>query len=218
MKKILVSPEMLEHQGLEINLSDVMGSLNYLVEHMMEREIEDELEKIWDLLPDLSWDELQQLAHEKIGDDLDPYEVIDLDRMLPVMCEYVIQSFLDITELHGVIDLVPRPDRLESMPDRFCKALDPFTVELWIKPYDLYRAWIDTVGGEVEIDRSRYGRHCAHTENQAVAIEVLREMFEGNSTCEGNLFALDDFSGSVGVGEFMRWDRYEQWEEEITPE
>ena len=214
MEKISVKPEMLEHQGLRIDLSDVMGDLNYLIENLMEREIEDELEKIWDLLPDLSWDELQNLAYEKIGEDLNPYAITDLDRMLPVMGEYLIEELLEVTELHGVIDLVLC--ETESMSDRFCKALDPFAVELRVKPDELYQKWIDTAGGEVEIDRSRYGRHCAYTEDQAVTIEVLREIFEGNSTCEGNIFALDDFSASIGVGEFMSWDHYEQWENEIN--
>lgn len=214
VEKIAVKPEMLDHRGLRIDLSDIMGSLNYLIEYLMEREIEDELDKFWDLLPDLSWEDLQDLASEKIGDDLDPYAVIDLDRMLPVMGEYLIAYFLAVTELHGVIGIVPCES--ESMSDRFCKALDPFTVELYVKPYDLHKAWIETVGGEVEIDRSRYGRHVSYTEDQAVVIEVLREIFEGNSTYEGNIFALEDFSASVGVGEFMRWDRYEKWEEEIN--
>lgn len=214
MEKITIKPEMLEHQGLKIGLSEIMGSLDYLIEDLMEREIEAEIEKIWDLLPDLSWEELQNMAYEKIGEDLSPYAVADLDRMLPVMGEYLIEELLEVTGLHGVIDLVPCEP--ESMSDRFCKALDPFTVELWVKPHELYKAWIETVGGSVEIDRSRYGRHCAYAENQAVTVEVLREIFEGNCTCEGNAFVLDDFSASIGVGEFMSWDRYEQWENEIN--
>lgn len=210
METIEVQSAMLEHFGLEIDLSEIMGDLNYLVHEMMDREIDLTLEDLWGYLPDLDHDQLYNLACEKLGEDLDPFALTDFNRLLPVLQEYAIQYFLDTTELHGVIDITPR-EGIGTMGDRLCRALDPFSVYLTTKPIHLFKAWIDQVGGSVDIDQSRYGRHVTYSKDQAVTIEVLREMFDSHLSLEGNIFAFEDFSASVGIGEFMRIGALDEW-------
>lgn len=216
MKKITVSPEMLETHGLEIDLHEIAGwiDLTNMIEHEPGMIIENILDHE-DL--DLSGKQWDRIVERVIGEDLDPYNITDLDQLIMEAYEYVIQSFLDITELHGVIDLVPRDPRLSTRENLFCMGLDPFTVELTVKPYDLYKVWIDEVGGSVEIDRSHYGRHVTYTEDQAVTLEVIREIFEAKNYSSDNHCLLEDFVANNVVSDFMRLDRYDLLAKIVAP-
>ena len=217
MKKITVKPEMLELHGLEIDMHEIAGwvDLTTMIETEPEMILEDIL-SYEDL--DLSNKQLDKLLERVIGEDRDPYNITDFERLIPVVCEYVIQSFLDITELHGVIDLVPRDPELLTREKLFCMGSDPFTVELWAKPYDLYKVWIEEVGGSVEIDRSRYGRHVTYTEDQAVTLEVLREIFESKNNSSDNHCLLEDFEANDSVSNFMDLDSYDLLAKIVAPD
>lgn len=217
MKKITVKPEMLELQGLEIDMHDLAGWIDLTT--MIESEpnlILEDIQGNEDL--DLSGKQWDKLLTRVIGDDLDPYEITDFERLIPEVCESVIQSFLDITELHGVIDLVPRDLELGTREKLFCMGLDPFTVELWVKPYDLYKVWIEEVGGSVEIDRTRYGRHCAYNEDQAVTLAVIEEIFESKNNSSDNWCLLESFDANNSVADYMRLDRYDLLKNIVTPD
>ena len=97
-------------------------------------------------------------------------------------------------------------------------GLDPFAVELTVKPYDLYKVWIEEVGGSVEVDRSRYGRHVTYTEDQAVTIEVIRDIFLAKNYSSNNHCLLDDFVANNCVSDFMRLDRYDLLAKIVAPE
>lgn len=217
MEKITVKPEMLETHGLKIDMHEIAGwiDLTNLVEHEPGMILENILDHE-DL--DLSGKQWDRIVERVIGDDLDPYNITDFERLIPEVLEYVIQSFLDTTELHGVIDLVPRDPELSTRENLFCMGLDPFTVELTAKPYDLYKVWIEEVGGSVEIDRSRYGRHVTYTEDQAVTIEVIREIFWSKNNAIDNSPLLEDFTANNCVSDFMRLDRYDLLKEIVSPE
>ena len=214
MKKITVKPEMLELHGLEIDMHEIAGwvDLTTMIETEPEMILEDIL-SYEDL--DLSNKQLDKLLERVIGEDRDPYNITDFERLIPVVCEYVIQSFLDITELHGVIDLVPRDPELFTREKLFCMGSDPFTVELWAKPYDLYKVWIEEVGGSVEIGRSHLFNY---TEDQAVTIEVIREIFWSKNNAIDNSPLLEDFTANNCVSDFMRLDRYDLLKEIVAPE
>lgn len=216
MKNITVKPEMLEVQGLEIEMHDIAGWID--LASIIENEPGAIIENILDHEDlDLSGKQWDRIVERVIGTHLDPYEITDLEELIPYVLDYVIQSFLDITELHGVIDLVPRDPRLSTRENLFCMGLDPFTVELWVKPYDLYKVWIDEVGGSVEIDRSRYGRHVTYTEDQAVTIEVIREIFEAKNYSSDNHCLLEDFEANNCVSDFMDLDRYDLLAKIVAP-
>lgn len=217
MEKITVKPEMLETHGLEIDLHEIAGwiDLTNLIENEPGMIIEDILDHE-DL--DLSGKQWDRIVERVIGEDLDPYNITDFERLIPRVLEYVIQSFLDITELHGVIDLVPRDPELSTRENLFCMGLDPFTVALWAKPYDLYKVWIEEVGGSVEIDRSRYGRHSVYTKDQAVTIEVIREIFESKNNAIDNFPLMEDFTANNCISDFMRLDRYDLLAKIVAPE
>lgn len=217
MKKIAVKPEMLETHGLKIDMHDIAGWID--LTNMIEREPGMIIENILDHedldLPGKTWD---KLVERVIGEDLDPYNITNFERLIPEVLEYVIHSFLDITELHGVIDLVPCDPELFTREKLFCMGLDPFTVELWAKPYDLYKVWIEEVGGSVEIDRSRYGRHVTYTEDQAVTIEVISGIFEAKNYSSGNHCLLEDFVANNSVSDFMDLDSYGQLAKIVAPD
>lgn len=217
MEKILVDPKMLEMQGLEIDMHDIAGWID--LTNMIECEPEMILEDILsyeDL--NLSDKQLNKLIERVIGKDRDPYNITDFERLIPYVLDDVIQSFLDTTELHGVIDLVPREPRLSTRENLFCMGLDPFTVELWVKPYDLYKVWIDEVGGSVEIDRSRYGRHVTRNEDQAVTIEVIRGIFEAKNYSSDNNCLLENFVANNSISDFMDLDSYGQLAKIVAPD
>ena len=216
MEKILVKPEMLETHGLKIDMHEIAGWID--LTNLIEREPGMILENILDHEDlDLSGKQWDRIVERVIGEDLDPYNITDLENLITEAFEYVIQSFLDITELHGVIDLAPCDPELFTREKLFCMGLDPFTVELWVKPYDLYKVWIDEVGGSVEIDRSRYGRHVTYTEDQAVTIEVIREIFWAKNYSSYNHCLLEDFEANNCVADFMSLDRYELLSKIVAP-
>lgn len=217
MEKITVKPEMLETHGLEIDMHEIAGWID--LTNLIEREPGMILENILDHEDlDLTGKQWDRIVERVIGEDLDPYNITDFERLIPEVLEYMIQSFLDIAELHGVIDLVPRDPELSTREKLFCMGLDPFTVELWAKPYDLYKVWIEEVGGSVEIDRGYGGRHCAYTEDQAVAIEVISGIFERKNNAIDNSPLLEDFTANNCVSDFMRLDRYDLLKEIVAPE
>lgn len=216
MKKITVKPEMLEAHGLKIDMHEIAGWID--LANMIEHEPGAILENILDHEDlDLSGKQWDRIVERVIGEDLDPYNITDFERLIPEVLEYVIQAFLDTTELHGVIDLVPCDPELFTREKLFCMGSDPFTVELTVKPYDLYKVWIDEVGGSVEIDRSRYGRHVTYTGDQAVTIEVIREIFWAKNNAIDNSPLLEDFTANNCVSDFMRLDRYDLLTEIVTP-
>lgn len=217
MEKITVKPEMLETHGLKIEMHEIAGwiDLTNMVEDEPNLILEDILSYEDLNLPSKVWDKLLERV---IGKDLDPYNITDFERLIPEVLEYVIQSFLDIAELHGVIDLVPRDPELQTRESLFCMGLDPFTVELTSKPYDLYKVWIEEVGGSVEIDRSRYGRHVTYTEDQAVTIEVISGIFEAKNYSSGNHCLLEDFVANNSVSDFMDLDSYGQLAKIVAPD
>lgn len=217
MKKITVKPEMLEAHGLKIDMHEIAGwiDLTGIIENEPGMIIENILDHE-DL--DLSGKQWDRIVERVIGDDLDPYNITDLENLITEAFEYVIQSFLDITELHGVIDLVPREMEPLTREKLFCMGMDPFTVELTSKPYDLYKVWIEEVGGSVEIDRSRYGRHVTYTKDQAVTIEVIREIFWAKNYSSNNHCLLEDFDANNCVADYMSLDRYELLAKIVAPE
>lgn len=217
MKKITVKPEMLELHGLEIDMHEIAGwvDLTTMIETEPEMILEDIL-SYEDL--DLSNKQLDKVLERVIGEDRDPYNITDFERLIPVVCEYVIQSFLDITELHGVIDLVPREMEPSTRERLFCMGLDPFAIDLTVKPYDLYKVWLEEVGGSVEIDRSHYGRHVTYTEDQAVTLEVLREIFESKNNSSTNHCLLEDFEANDSVSNFMDLDSYDLLAKIVAPD
>ena len=213
MKKILVSPEMLETHGLEIDMHEIAGWID--LANLIEREPGMIIENILDHEDlDLSGKQWDRIVERVIGEDLDPYNITDFERLIPVVCEYVIQSFLDTTELHGVIDLVPRDPELFTREKLFCMGSDPFTVELTAKPYDLYKVWIEEVGGSVEIGRSHLFNY---TKDQAVTIEVIREIFWSKNNAIDNSPLLEDFEANNCVADFMSLDRYELLAKIVAP-
>lgn len=213
MKKILVDPKMLETHGLKIDMHDIAGWID--LRSMIENEPGMIIENILDHEDlDLSGKQWDRIVERVIGEDLDPYSITDFERLIPEVCEYVIQSFLDIAELHGVIDLVPREPRLSTRETLFCMGLDPFTVELTVKPYDLYKVWIEEVGGAVEIPSDHFG----YTEDQAVTLEVLREIFESKNNSSTNHCLLEDFEANDPVSNFMDLDRYDLLAKIVTPD
>lgn len=217
MEKITVKPEMLETHGLKIDMHDIAGWID--LTNLIENEPGMILENILDHEDlDLTGKQWDRIVERVIGEDLDPYSITNFERLIPKVLEYVIQSFLDITELHGVIDLVSCDPELFTREKLFCMGLDPFTVELWVKPHDLYKVWIEEVGGSVEIDRSRYGRHVTYTEDQAVTIEVIREIFCSKNNAIDNSPLLEDFTANNCVSDFMRLDRYDLLKEIVAPE
>ena len=213
MKKITVKPEMLELHGLEIDMHEIAGWID--LDNLIEREPGMILENILDNedlgLTGKQWD---RIVERVIGEDLDPYNITDFERLIPVVCEYVIQSFLDTTELHGVIDLVPRDPELFTREKLFCMGSDPFTVELTAKPYDLYKVWIEEVGGSVEIGRSHLFNY---TKDQAVTIEVIRDIFLAKNYSSDNHCLLEDFEANNCVADFMSLDRYELLAKIVAP-
>lgn len=216
MKKITVKPERLEVQGLKIDMHDVAGWID--LASIIENEPEMIIENILDHEDlDLSGKQWDRIVERVIGEDLDPYNITDLENLINLAFEDAIQSFLDTTELHGVIDLVPRDPELFTREKLFCMGLDPFTVELTAKPYELYKVWIDTVGGSVEIDRSRYGRHVTYTEDQAVTIEVIRDIFLAKNYSSNNHCLLEHFEYNNCVADFMSLERYELLAKIVAP-
>lgn len=217
MEKITVKPEMLETHGLKIDMHEIAGwiDLTGIIENEPGMIIENILDHE-DL--DLSGKQWDRIVERVIGEDLDPYNITDLDNLIMEAHEYVIQSFLDTTELHGVIDLVPRDLEPLTREKLFCMGLDPFVLSLTAKPYDLYKVWIDEVGGSVEIDRSRYGRHVTYTEDQAVTIEVIRDIFLAKNYSSNNDCLLDDFVANNCVSDFMSLDRYDLLAKIVAPE
>ena len=217
MKNITVKPEMLETHGLEIDMHEIAGWID--LTNLIEREPGMIIENILDHEDlDLSGKQWDRIVERVIGEDLDPYNITDFERLIPEVLEYVIQSFLDTTELHGVIDLVPRDPRLLTREKLFCMGLDPFAVNLTVKPYDLYKVWIDEVGGSVEIDRSHYGRHSVYAEDQAVTIEVIREIFWAKNYSSDNNCLLEDFTANNCVSDWMKLDRYDLLTKIVAPE
>src|SRR5699024_106006 len=217
MKNITVKPEMLETHGLEIDMHEIAGWID--LTNLIEREPGMIIENILDHEDlDLSGKQWDRIVERVIGEDLDPYNITDFERLIPEVLEYVIQSFLDTTELHGVIDLVPRDPRLLTREKLFCMGLDPFAVNLTVKPYDLYKVWIDEVGGSVEIDRSHYGRHSVYAEDQAVTIEVIREIFWAKDYSSDNNCLLEDFTANNCVSDWMKLDRYDLLTKIVAPE
>ena len=213
MKKITVKPEMLEAHGLKIDMHEIAGWID--LTNLIEREPGMIIENILDHEDlDLSGKQWDRIVERVIGDDLDPYNITDLENLITEAFEYVIQSFLDIAELHGVIDLVPRDPELFTREKLFCMGSDPFTVELTVKPYDLYKVWIDEVGGSVEIGRSHLFNY---TEDQAVTIEVIREIFWAKNYSSDNHCLLEDFESNNCVADYMSLDRYELLAEIVTP-
>lgn len=216
MKKITVKPEMLELHGLKIDMHEIAGWID--LTSMIENEPGMIIENILDHEDlDLSGKQWDRIVERVIGEDLDPYNITDLEQLITVAHEYVIQSFLDTTELHGVIDLVPRDLEPSTREKLFCMGLDPFAVELTVKPYDLYKVWIEEVGGSVCIDRSRYGRHVTYTEDQAVTIEVIRDIFLAKNYSSDNHCLLEDFEANNCVADFMSLDRYDLLAKIVTP-
>ena len=214
MKKITVNPEMLELHGLKIDMHEIAGWID--LTNMIEHEPGAILENILDHEDlDLSGKQWDRIVERVIGDDLDPYNITNFERLIPESLEYVIQSFLDIAELHGVIDLVPRDPELFTREKLFCMGSDPFTVELTVKPYDLYKVWIEEVGGSVEIGRSHLFNY---TEDQAVTIEVIREIFWSKNNAIDNSPLLEDFTANNCVSDFMRLDRYDLLQKIVAPE
>ena len=212
MEKIIVDPKMLETHGLEIDMHEIAGWID--LENLVENEPGMILENILDHEDlDLSGKQWDRIVERVIGEDLDPYNITDFEKLIPVVCEYVIQSFLDIAELHGVIDLVPREMEPLTREKLFCMGLDPFTVDLTVKPYDLYKVWIEEVGGSVEIPSDHFG----YTEDQAVTIEVIRDIFLAKNYSSNNHCLLDDFVANNCVADFMRLDRYDLLTEIVTP-
>lgn len=217
MKKITVKPEMLETHGLEIDMHEIAGWID--LTNLIEREPGMIIENILDHEDlDLSGKQWDRIVERVIGEDLDPYNITDFERLIPEVLEYVIQSFLDTTELHGVIDLVPREMEPLTRERLFCMGLDPFAVNLTVKPYDLYKVWIDEVGGSVEIDRSRCGRHVTYTEDQAVTIEVIRDIFWAKNYSSDNNCLLEDFTANNCVSDWMKLDRYDLLTKIVAPE
>lgn len=217
MEKILVDPKMLETHGLKIDMHEIAGWID--LTGIIENEPGMILENILDHEDlDLSGKQWDRIVERVIGEDRDPYNITDLENLITEAFEYVIQAFLDTTELHGVIDLVPRDPRLSTRENLFCMGLDPFTVELTVKPYDLYKVWIEEVGGSVEIDRSRYGRHVTYTKDQAVTIEVIREIFWAKNYSSNNHCLLEDFDANNCVADYMSLDRYELLAKIVAPE
>ena len=217
MEKILVDPKMLETHGLKIDMHEIAGWID--LENLIENEPGMIIENILDHEDlDLSGKQWDRIVERVIGDDLDPYNITDLENLITEAFEYVIQAFLDTTELHGVIDLVPREMEPLTREKLFCMGLDPFTVELTVKPYDLYKVWIEEVGGSVEIDRSRYGRHVTYTKDQAVTIEVIREIFWAKNYSSNNHCLLEDFDANNCVADYMSLDRYELLAKIVAPE
>lgn len=216
MKKITVKPEMLEAHGLNIDMHDIAGwvDLTNIVENEPGMIIENILDNE-DL--DLSSKQWDRIVERVIGEDLDPYNITDFENLITLAFEYVIQSFLDVAELHGVIDLVPRDPELLTREKLFCMGLDPFTVELTVKPDELCKVWIDTVGGSVEIDRTRYGRHVTYTEDQAVTIEVIRDIFLAKNYSSDNHCLLEEFDANNCVADFMSLERYELLAKIVAP-
>lgn len=212
MKKITIKPEMLETHGLKIDMHEIAGWIDLTT--MIENEPGMILENILDHEDlDLTGKQWDRVVERVIGEDLDPYNITDFERLIPEVLEYVIQSFLDIAELHGVIDLVSCDPELFTREKLFCMGLDPFTVELTVKPHDLYKVWIEEVGGSVEIPSDHFG----YTEDQAVTIEVIREIFLAKNNAIDNSPLLEDFTANNCVSDFMRLDRYELLTEIVTP-
>lgn len=216
MKRILVDPKMLEVKGLEIGMHEIAGWID--LTNMIEHEPGMILENILDHEDlELSGKQWDRIVERVIGDDLDPYAITDFERLISEACESVIHSFLDTTELHGVIDLVPRSLEKGTREKLFCMGLDPFMVELWVKPYELYKVWLDSAGGSVEIDQTRYGRHVTYTEDQAVTLEVIREIFESKNYSSDNWCLLEDFEANNSISDFMRLDRYDLLAKIVAP-
>ena len=210
-----VTTDSLVNAPLKVDLSELMGSLNYLISDLAEQEVDLSIENIWcEHYEDLSWEDFAKVMEDKLGIyGVDPYEITDWQAAIREAIPYAIDSFLSDSELKKIVKV--EIGDLENSEDRFLRALNCMPVVVTIEPAKLAQVWNDRqAGATVDIDRSRYSRHTGLTDHEAVTVEVLRGLYEQYLGLEGNVFALEDFHACVGIGEFMD----QSYLDKITPE
>lgn len=210
-----VTAESLVKEPLKVDLSELMGNLNYLISDMATEEVDLSIENVWcEHYEDLSWKEFNQVLEDKLGIyGVDPYEITDWQAAIRGAIPYAIDSFLSNAEVAKIVKV--EIGDLENSEDRFLRAMDCMPVVVTIDPVKLAQVWNDRQGGAtVDIDRSRYSHHTGLTDQEAVTVEVLRGLYEQDLGLEGNVFAMEDFHASVGIQEFMD----QSYLDKITPE
>lgn len=210
-----VTADSLVNEPLEVDLSELMGNLNYLISDLATEEVDLSIENIWcEHYEDLSWEDFAKVMEDKLGIyGVDPYEITDWQSAIREAIPYAIDSFLSDSELKKIVKV--KIGDLENSEDRFLRALGCMPVVVTIEPAKLAQVWNDRqAGATVDIDRSRYSRHTGLTDREAVTVEVLRGLYEQDLGLEGNVFALEDFRACVGIQEFMD----HTYLDKITPE
>lgn len=210
-----VTADSLVNEPLKVDLSELMGSLNYLISDLAEQEVEQSLYNVWDEhYEDLSWEDFAKVLEDKLGIyGVDPYEITDWQAAIREAIPYAIDSFLSNAEIAKIVKV--EIGDLENSEDRFLRALNCMPVVVTIEPAKLAQVWNDRqAGATVDIDRSRYSHHTGLTDREAVTVEVLRGLYEQDLGLEGNVFALEDFHACVGIQEFMD----QSYLDKITPE
>lgn len=210
-----VTADSLVNEPLKVDLSELMGDLNYLISDMATEEVDLSIENVWlEHYEDLSWDDFRQVLDDKLGIyGVDPYEITDWQAAIREAMPYAIDSFLSNAEVAKIVKV--KIGDLENSEDRFLRAMDCMPVVVTIDPAKLAEVWNDRQGGAtVDIDRSRYSHHTGLTDQEAVTVEVLRGLYEQDLGLEGNVFAMEDFYSCVGIQEFMD----QSYLDKITPE
>lgn len=210
-----VTTDSLVKEPLKVDLAELMGGLNYLLEDLATEEVDREIENVWlEHYEDLSWDDFRQVLDDKLGIyGVDPYGITDWQAAIREAIPYAIDSFLSDSELAKVVKV--KIGDLENSENRFLRSMDCMPVVVTIDPVKLAEVWNDRQGGAtVDIDRSRYSHHTGLTDQEAVTVEVLRGLYEQHLGLEGNVFALEDFHACVGIQEFMD----HSYLDKITPE
>lgn len=210
-----VTATSLVQEPLKVDLSELMGDLNYLISDMATEEVDLSIENVWlEHYEDLSWDDFRKVLDDKLGIyGVDPYEITDWQAAIREAMPYAIDSFLSNAEVAKIVKV--KIGNLENSEDRFLRAMDCMPVVVTIDPAKLAEVWNDRQGGAtVDIDRSRYSHHTGLTDQEAVTVEVLRGLYEQYLGLEGNVFAMEDFHACVGIQEFMD----QSYLDKITPE
>ena len=210
-----VTTDSLVNEPLKVDLSELMGGLNYLISDMATEEVDLSIENVWcEHYEDLSWEDFSKVLEDKLGIyGVDPYGITDWQAAIREAMPYAIDSFLSNAEVAKIVKV--EIGDLESSEDRFLRALNCMPVVVTIDPAKLAQVWNDRqAGATVDIDRSRYSHHTGLTDREAVTVEVLRGLYEQDLGLEGNVFAMEDFHACIGIQEFMD----QSYLDKITPE
>lgn len=199
-----VTADSLVSDPLKVDLSELMGDLNYLISDLAEQEVDLSIENVWEqYYEDLSWEDFAKVMEDKLGIyGVDPYEITDWQAAIREAIPYAIDSFLSNAEIAKIVKV--KIGDLENSEDRFLRAMNCMPVIVTIDPAKLAQVWNDRqAGATVDIDRSRYSHHTGLTDQEAVTVEVLRGLYEQYLGLEGNVFAMEDFHACIGIHEFM---------------